>query len=131
MTNRAVTPFTIDTWEESVYDERPGARLSQTRIGKTFTGDFRGTSEAQTIMCGAPVEGSAAYVGFERFLGSLHGRAGSFVLHHTAGGSGGARSGSWTIVPDTGTGELAGISGSGEIAIAEDGAHTLILDYEL
>lgn len=131
MGNTAVAPFSIEGWEEDVYDERPGARLSRTRITKSFTGDFAGTSEAETLMCGAPVEGSAAYVGFERFLGSLHGRDGGFVLHHTASGSGGQRGGSWTIVPDTGTGELAGISGAGEIVITEAGAHTLVLTYEL
>ena len=61
----------------------------------------------------------------------MHGRAGTFVLHHTASGSGGQRGGSWTIVPDTGTDKFAGISGAGEIVIAEDGAHTLVLEYEL
>jgi hypothetical protein len=131
MGDKAVAPFSIEGWEEDVYDERPGARLSRTRITKTFTGDFTGTSEAETLMCGAAVEGSAAYVGFERFVGSLHGREGTFVLHHTASGSGGQRGGSWTIVPDTGTGELSGISGAGEIVITEDGAHTLMLAYEL
>lgn len=131
MEHKAVAPFTIEGWDEDVYDERPGARLSRTRITKTFTGDFAGTSEAETLMCVAPVEGSAAYVGFERLLGSLHGRAGSFVLHHTASGSGGQRDGSWTIVPDTGTGELTGITGAGEIVVAEGGAHTLVLVYDL
>jgi hypothetical protein len=131
MGNRAVAPFTIEGWEEDVYDERPGARLSRTRITKTFTGDFTGTSEAETLMCRAQVEESAAYVGFERFAGSLHGRTGTFVLHHTASGSGGQRGGSWTVVPDTGTGELTGLSGAGEIVIDDDGAHTLVLAYEL
>jgi hypothetical protein len=127
MGNRAVTAFTIETWDEDVYDERPGARLSRTAITKTFTGDFVGTSEASTLMCRTAVEGSAAYVGFERFAGSLHGRAGTFVLHHTASRT----AGSWSVVPDTGTGELTGISGAGEIHIGEDGAHTLVLEYEL
>ena len=131
MGNRAVAPFTIEGWEEDVYDERPGARLSRTRITKTFTGDFAGTSEVSALMCAGAVEGSAAYVGFERFTGSLHGRTGTFVLHHTASGSGGRRGGSWTIVPDTGTGELTGLSGTGEISVDEDGAHTLVLEYEL
>jgi hypothetical protein len=131
MGNRAVAPFTIEGWEEDVYDERPGARLARTRITKTFTGDLTGTSEAETLMCRAQVEGSAAYVGFERFAGSLHGRTGTFVLHHTASGSGGQRGGSWTVVPDTGTGELTGLSGAGEILIGDDGAHTLVLAYDL
>ncbi|MET7399052.1 DUF3224 domain-containing protein [Dactylosporangium sp. NPDC005572] len=131
MGNRATAPFSIDEWVEDVYDERPGARLSRTRITKTFTGDFAGTSEAETIMCRSAVEGSAAYVGFERLAGRLHGREGTFVLHHTASGSGGQQGGSWTVVPDTGTGELTGLRGAAEIVVADDGAHTLVLDYEL
>ena len=127
METTAVAPFTIETWEEDACDERAGARLVRTRITKTFTGDFDGTSEAFTVMCHAAVQESSAYVGFERFLGSLHGRSGTFVLHHTASGAGA----SWTVVPDTGTGELTGIRGTAGISIAEGGAHTLTLRYEL
>ncbi|MEU8269376.1 DUF3224 domain-containing protein [Sphaerisporangium sp. NPDC049002] len=79
---------------------------------------------------GEEVEGSAAYVGFERFTGGVHGRKGSFVLHHTATGSAGEQSLSWTILPDSGTGELLGIRGGGQI-IPDDGEHFFHLDYEL
>jgi hypothetical protein len=127
MTTKAVAPFSIEGWEEDVYDERPGARLSRTLITKTFTGDFTGTSSVSAVMCRPAADASSAYVGFERLDGTLHGRAGTFVLHHTASGAGA----SWTVVPDTGTGELTGISGVAEITVAEDGAHALVLRYQL
>ncbi len=44
---------------------------------------------------------------------------------------GGAQSGSYTVVPDSGTGQLAGLSGQGDIAVDAGGAHTLTLDYDL
>ncbi|WP_248966154.1 DUF3224 domain-containing protein [Sphaerisporangium perillae] len=126
---RANGTFDIDGWEPETLDEREGATLSRVHVTKTFKGDLEGNSTAELITAMAQVEGSAAYVGFERFTGALHGRKGTFVLHHTATGSGGEQSLSWTILPDSGTGELRGIRGEGQI-INEDGAHSYILDYE-
>lgn len=126
----ATSAFTIDSWKAEPYDERDGIALSRTRVTKTFTGDLAGSSTAELLMAMAPHE-SAAYVGFERIEGRLNGRSGSFVLHHTATGERGKQSGSWMIVPDSGTGELAGIRGAANILIAPDGGHTLVLDYDL
>jgi Protein of unknown function (DUF3224) len=127
----AKSSFTLDSWDSEPYDEQEGASLARTRITKTFTGDLEGTSTAETLMARGQVEGSAAYVGFERITGRLHGREGSFVLHHNATAAGGTQSGSWTIVPDTGTGELRAIRGEAQIDVAPDGSHTFTLDYEL
>jgi hypothetical protein len=77
------------------------------------------------------VDGSAAYVAFERIFATLSDRSGSFVLHHTATSSPAGQVGSWTIVPDSGAGELVGITGSATIDVAEDGTHRFTLDYAL
>lgn len=130
MTSRATGTFTIDSWDQQPYDERDGVSLSRTRVTKTFRGDFEGTSTAELLMASAPHD-SAAYVGFERITGRLHGRAGSFVLHHNATMSAGTRSASWTILPESGTGELAGLRGEAKIVVEPDGGHTFMLDYEL
>lgn len=130
MIQHATCAFIIDSWKAEPYDDRDGVALSRTRVTKTFTGDLAGTSAAELLMATAPHE-SAAYVGFERIEGSLHGRQGSFVLHHSASADGGKQTASWTIVPDSGTGELAGIQGAASILIAPDGGHTLELAYEL
>lgn len=130
MSTRATGTFAIDTWDAQPYNERDGISLSRTRVTKTFRGDFEGESTAELLMASAP-NGSAAYVGFERITGRLHGRAGSFVLHHTAAMSAGTQSASWTILPESGTGELAGLRGEAKIVVEPDGGHTFILDYEL
>jgi hypothetical protein len=129
MSTRATGTFTIVTWDATPYDEQDGISLSRTRVTKTFTGDIQGTSTAELLMAQAP-EGSAAYVGMERIVGTVNGRAGSFVLHHSATADRGAQSASWTVVPDSGTGELRGIRGQARIDNTSDGGHTFTFDYD-
>jgi hypothetical protein len=130
MTLHATSAFTIIGWEPTTIDDRDGVSLTRTKVTKTFTGDIDGTSVAELLMAGAPND-SAAYVGFERIEGKLNGRAGSFLLHHNATSVRGEQSATWTIMADSGTGELQGISGAAQIVIDADGGHTLVLDYDL
>ena len=104
-------------------------------IAKTFTGAIDGTSTVEMLFTRTPREGSfagAGYVALERITGTVDGRRGSFALLHISTiDEQGTSWGRWIISPGSGTGELAGISGSGRIDIADDGAHSLQLDYEL
>lgn len=77
------------------------------------------------------VKGSAGYVAMERVTGTLDGRRGSFVLQHSGTMSHGAFDLKVSIVPDSGTGKLAGIAGTMNIQIAPDGKHSYELDYTL
>jgi Protein of unknown function (DUF3224) len=130
MTLHATSAFTINGWEPTTIDDRDGVSLTRTKVIKTFTGDLEGASVAELLMAGAPND-SAAYVGFERIEGKLNGRAGSFILHHNAVSARGEQSATWTIMTDSGTGELEDISGAAQIVIDADGGHTLNLDYDL
>jgi Protein of unknown function (DUF3224) len=76
------------------------------------------------------VEGSAGYVAIEHVSGTLHGRAGTFVLQHSGTMNRGSPFLAVTVVPDSGTGELAGIRGTMAIIIA-GGKHTYEFDYTL
>jgi hypothetical protein len=76
-------------------------------------------------------EGSAAYVGVERVTGRVNGRSGSFLYLHSATASGDGQPASWSVVPDSGTGELQGLRGQARIDILPDGGHVFTLDYEL
>jgi Protein of unknown function (DUF3224) len=133
MGTQATGTFEIDSWDEEPYDDNDGAKLTRTRLTKTFRGDVEGESTAELLMAYAAREGSAAYVGFERVVGRVHGRSGSFVIHHTAssGGPDGEPSASWTVVPDSGTGELRGLRGEATITNEPDGGHSFTLDYDL
>ncbi len=130
MSERATASFEITTWDEQAYDEQDGIKLSRTRVVKTFRGEIEGESTAELLMAIAGQD-SAAYVGVERVTGRVNGRQGSFVYLHTATAAGGAHSASWPVVADSGTGELAGISGQVRIDNLPDGGHVLTLDYEL
>jgi hypothetical protein len=124
---RATSRFEITSWEGPAWDESDGIVLSQVRVTKSFTGDLEGSSVAQLLTCVTP-EGPSAYTAQERFDGTLAGRRGTFVSQHGAATLDGV---DWVVAAGTGTGELAGISGTGTIEIAEDGTHTFTLDYNL
>ncbi|MCO6006217.1 DUF3224 domain-containing protein [Actinoallomurus purpureus] len=131
MSKRAEGTFVLDTWDaEKPYDEREGTALTRVHVGKTFSGDLSGTSTAELITVSTEA-GPAAYVGVERFTGTLNGRTGGFVLQHNAGGENGRPWLTWKIVETSGTGDLKGIKGEGQITIEEGGGHSFSLDYEL
>ncbi|MFC4587944.1 DUF3224 domain-containing protein [Sphaerisporangium corydalis] len=127
---RANGTFDITGWDPQPIDEAEGATVSRVHVTKDFHGDLDGTSTTDILTAVTQVETSMAYVGFERFTGSVHGHKGTFVLHHTATGHDGDQSMSWSVLPDSGTGELAGIRGAGQITVA-DGTHSYHLDYDL
>lgn len=131
MSAHAAGTFEIDSWEEKPYDEREGAKLSRTRVTKTFRGEVEGESTAELLMAYGSEEGSAAYSGLERVVGSVHGLSGSFVLQHGATMAGGEGVSSLSVVPDSATGELRGLRGEARISVDENGGHTFELDYEL
>lgn len=130
MAIHAIAPFDITAWEPEEYDDQDDVKLTRTHVEKAFRGDLEGRSTAELLMAGAP-GGSAAYVGVERITGRLNGRSGSFVLIHDASMSSEGQSLSLTIMRGSGTGELRGIHGTGDITIAPDGSHTFTLDYDL
>ena len=80
------------------------------------------------LTAGTDVKGSAVYVAVERVTGTLHGKSGAFSLHHTGIMNRGSASLTVHVVPDSGTGELTGITGQMQITIA-DGKHLYDLDY--
>lgn len=131
MSIRATGTFEIGGWDEEPYDEREGAKLSRTRVTKVFRGDVEGESVADLLMAYGAEEGSAAYAGFERVVGSVHGRSGSFVLHHSATMTRGEGESSLSVVPDSGTGELRGLRGDARITREPGGGHSFTLDYDL
>ncbi len=82
------------------------------------------------LALGTAVQGSAGYVAIERVSGSLHGRTGTFAMHHKGTMTRGTPEMSITVIPDSGTGELAGIAGTFVIE-RKDGKHLYRFDYTL
>ena len=115
---------------EPPFLEQDGVRLNRNVVRKQFSGDVVGASEAQMIAAFTDTPGSAGYVAIEHFTGSVNGKAGSFVLQHNGVMNKGDAQLTVTIVPDSGAGELTGISGTLAIDNDESG-HSYTLDYEL
>lgn len=63
----------------------------------------------------------AVYVGQIRIVGSLKGKSGSFVVNDMGTFVDGVATSELSIIADSGTGELAGISGVGEYAADQKG----------
>jgi hypothetical protein len=106
------------------------AALSRMSIDKQFHGDLDATSQGEMLSFLDKAQGSGGYVALERVTGKLQGRSGSFVLEHNATMNRGAPQLNIIVVPDSGTGELAGISGSMKIRI-EGGQHFYDFEYSL
>ncbi|CAN5454426.1 DUF3224 domain-containing protein [soil metagenome] len=106
------------------------AVLGRMTLAKTLTGDLTGTSRGQMLTAMTAVKGSAGYVAVEQVDAVLHGRSGSFALMHSGTMNRGVPKLSITVVPDSGTGALAGIAGDFRIEIA-GGKHLYQFDYSL
>lgn len=127
-------PIARGTFEVTMEPEPPfldqdGIKLNRNVLRKEYSGDLVGTSEGQMVAAYTATPGSAGYVAIEHFTGSVGGKSGSFVLQHSGLMDRGDAALTVTIVPDSGTGELAGISGTLEIE-NEAGTHSYVLEYE-
>jgi hypothetical protein len=116
--------------QKTANDEALGANFGRMSGAKQFQGDLEGTSVVEMLSSMSDVKGSAGYVAMERVTGNLGGRTGTFVLQHTGTMNRGDAQLSVTVVPDSGTGDLTGISGKLEIKI-EGGRHFYDFDYSI
>ncbi len=106
-----------------------GPNLGRLSIDKVFTGDLAGVSKGEMITAaGITVKESAAYSAVERVTGTLGGKKGSFALQHTGVMDRGKPSLNITVVPDSGTGELVGLTGKMDIIIEGKG-HKYVFEY--
>jgi len=107
-----------------------GISLGRMSIDKTFRGDLVAESQGEMLSVTTKVKGSAGYVAIEQVNGTLQGKRGTFVLQHFGIASRGANRLVLEVVPDSGTGQLANLSGTMTISI-EDDKHTYEFDYTL
>jgi len=107
------------------------ANLGRLTIDKRFHGDLEANAKGEMLATQSDVKGSAGYVALERVTGKLQGRSGSFVLQHSATMKRGEPDSTITVVPDSGTGELTGLSGTMRIKVGTDGAHSYEFDFRI
>ena len=130
MKNVANARFTITSWDEKPYSEGEGLpKLTRAAVTKTFTGDIEGESHVEYLMA-YKGDGSASFVGLERIVGHVAGKAGSFVLQRTGVFEDGTAKESYVVIPGSGTGELQSLRGEGTSAVGHGMEHPLALNYE-
>ncbi|HUE84791.1 MAG TPA: DUF3224 domain-containing protein [Vicinamibacterales bacterium] len=123
--------FAIKSWDEKPYSEGQDLpKLTRATVAKTFTGDIEGEGHVEYLMMYC-IDGSATFVGLERVVGHLGGKAGSFVLQRTGIFENGVAKESYVVISGSGTGDLRGLRGEGESAVGHGTEHPLTLTYEL
>ena len=115
---------------ETAAVEGSGTQLGRMLLHKVFSGDLEAAGEGQMLTAVSDTPGSAGYVAIERVVGTLHGRRGSFVFQHSGTMDRGEQQLSITVVPGSGSGELAGIAGRFMLRIV-DKQHLYDFDYTL
>jgi hypothetical protein len=133
---RAAGTFTVKAFVPTELKPEPAVPtrlpVSVATMEKHFEGEAVGRSATLFTAAFDQATGVGTYVAMESFEGSLHGREGSFNFVHSATTFGSDRTAEFfTIVPSSGTGELAGISGAGGMAVDTDGTHRIWFDYQL
>lgn len=128
MQSHASGAFDVKLTPEAA-DEKSGGVIGRMSLQKRFHGDLEATSTGQMLSSGS-AQGSGAYVAIELVTGTLRGRKGTFVLQHSGTMTKSVPKLTVVVVPDSGTGELAGLSGSMTIKI-EGGKHFYELEYTL
>jgi hypothetical protein len=127
---KAMGSFDVKIGSLPQYNTSEDAKLARMSIDKQFRGDLEGSSQGEMLSAGTDIKGSAAYVAIERVSGTLNGRSGGFVLQHNATMTRGAPYLNIVVVPDSGTGELAGLTGTMHIVI-DKGKHSYEFEYSL
>ncbi len=129
MTHHASGPFDVKIAPQDDNSDDP--LLKRMMLDKQYHGDLEAVGQGQMLTAGTEVKTSGAYVAIEKVTGTLQGKKGSFVLQHSGTMSEKDRQLSITVVPDSGTGELKGLSGKMTIRIAPDGKHSYDFEYTL
>src|SRR5258707_668346 len=128
---KVVTTYATGTFEVKLAPQpAEGSPIGRMTLDKQFHGDLEAASKGQMLAFSTDVKSSAGYVAMEQVNGTLHGRTGTFVLQHSGTMTRGALQLSVTVIPDSGTGELVGLTGKMNIIIA-DGKHSYEFDYTL
>ena len=123
--------FTIRSWDEKPYSEEPDQpKLTKAAVAKTYTGDIDGEADVEYLMMYRG-DGTASFVGLERFAGRLAGKSGTFVLQRTGVFEGGLAKESYFVIPGSATGELRGLTGEGSSSVGHGKEYPFALSYEL
>jgi hypothetical protein len=127
----ATGSFSITNWDEQPFASLDGGgKLTKASVTGTFTGALAGDATVEWLMAYAD-DKHATFVGLQRLVGELDGRSGEFTVSMTGSYDGGEARATWTVVPGTGSGDLADLTGEGEFVAPSGGEASGSLTYSL
>jgi hypothetical protein len=130
MKHTANARFAIKAWDERPYSEGLDLpKLTRASVTKTFTGELEGDGQVEYLMV-YRADGSAAFVGLERFVGRVAGKVGTFVLQRVGTFEGGQAKEKYSVVAGSATGELRGLRGEGTSTVGHGNEHPFVLNYD-
>lgn len=128
MTTTATGTFDV-TLQPS--DAELDGAVSRLEMCQTFHGGFQGSGTGLMLSAGDPQAGAAGYVAMESVRGRLGERDGGFVLQQFGTMRDGSQTLHYDVVPGSGSGRLAGITGTLRLDVDPDGTHRYELEYDL
>jgi hypothetical protein len=127
----ATATFALKRWDEKPYDEIDGGpKLTRASVLYAFDGELVGEGRLEYLMTYL-ADASAVFAGYQRFVGRIGAREGSFVFQHGGRFAAGLVTDTWRVVPGSGTGDLTGIQGQVEFSASHQDLYEIIFEYDL
>lgn len=131
MPMQATSTFEIRSWDEHELAEIAEApKLTRASVVEGYHGDLEGEGNVEYLMVYADENGAATVVSMTRVVGRLGERSGGFALQGSGSYADGTAKSELQIVPGSGSGELRGLRGSGNMVAHQNGSATISLDYD-
>jgi len=125
----AAAKIEVHTYQPQTYEDSGGGTdLVEIHVTEAFHGDIEGEGVVRFLQA-IRADGSASFVGIERVSGSIGGRSGTFLLQDAGIVQGSVVSGTWFVIPGSGTGDLAGLRGEGRFTANLGEGADVTLDY--
>jgi hypothetical protein len=130
LSGHATGAFDVKISPLTLSEQSADPKLGRMSIEKQYHGELEATAKGEMLTAESEMKDSGVYVAVERVTGTLHGKKGSFAMHHTGVMSRGKPELKISVVPDSGKDDLQGLTGTMNIRI-ESGKHFYDFDYSL
>lgn len=131
MKKLASATFEIKSWAENQYGEMAGAsKIARASVVKSYKGDLEGEGTLEYLMAYGH-DGSASFVGIERFVGRVGDQNGNFVFQHIGTFKNGVAESVWSVVADSAAGDLQGLRGEVSSSFGHAKSYPIEFRYEL
>ena len=130
MPNAAATIKTGAWDEKTLHELEDEVKVTLVNVEKVYTGDLVADGVVEYLMSYSS-DGTVAFVGYEKVAGTLDGRSGAFVFEHRGTFANSFVKSVWEVVPASGTGDLAGISGRVTFNFGHQDEYPIVFEYEL